>query len=217
VFWHTPALTRDAIESAMTMPRPLWENLEVAWSHVKMLARNLTNYAVGVRLIDDLRGKAATFDYLQPSDLDENHGYQDPATTRDELEIADHERFRSSIKAYREEVTQLDAGNERKVFLDSQPTHLLLDHLQKLEDQGFHVVCLIPPGLMATPEAYELNRRGLLPGFMPYNSPKTYGQLYAPDRHYDRGHVNSKGAEEFSRIFAGDLLQLELGPAGPER
>jgi hypothetical protein len=217
VFWHTPALTRDAIESAMTMPRPLWENLEVAWSHVKMLARNLTNYAVGVRFIDDLRGKATTFDYLQPSDLDENHGYQDPATTRDELEIADHERFRSSIKAYRDEVAQLDAGNERRVSIEKQPKHLLLDHLQWLQDQGFRLVCLIPPGLMATPEAFELNRRGLLPGFMAYNIPKAYGQFYAPDHHYDRGHVNRKGAEEFSRLFAGDLLQLQLGPAGPER
>jgi hypothetical protein len=182
-----------------------------------MLARNLTNYAVGVRFIDDLRGKATTFDYLQPSDLDENHGYQDPATTRDELEIADHERFRSSIKAYRDEVAQLDAGNERRVSIEKQPKHLLLDHLQWLQDQGFRLVCLIPPGLMATPEAFELNRRGLLPGFMAYNIPKAYGQFYAPDHHYDRGHVNRKGAEEFSRLFAGDLLQLQLGPAGPER
>jgi len=220
VFWHTPRLTLDVIEAVYNFGSDPWEQHAEAWLHVKMLARNLTNYAMGGRVLATLRGTSPTFDYLLPSDLEENHGYQDPETTRDELEIKDHERLARTLDSYLEEVALIDPANDlgdpdivRRLRLDKQPKHLLLDQIRKLEGLGKRVICVMPPGLVASPEMRALHERGEIREFLAFNSPGEYPQFYVPGRRYDRGHMNMRGAEEFSRLLARRLL--ELGPDGP--
>jgi hypothetical protein len=217
VHWHTPALTRDVIEATLYINRPLPERLRMCWLHVKMLARNLTSYAQGPRMLASVRGEAPLFDYLLPSDLDGNHGYQDPSTTRDELEIADHERFGRTLKAYAEEVAQIEE-QDRKISkwmrIENQPVHLLLDQVRKLEGLGLRVLCVVPPGLVPTPEMRMLHQRGLLKELLAFNIPSKYPQFYAPDRRYDRGHMNRKGAEEFSRLLADRMHDLTVAGTG---
>src|SRR5690606_37875443 len=103
----------------------------------------------------------------------------------------------------------IDAANRLDEESGGVALAALEAQLEAVRAAGAEAIFITGPGAEATPAAYTLARRGHLPAFFPLNSPNLHSDLYRPELHFERLHLNDAGAAVASRILA-DLLAEHL-------
>ncbi len=214
VFWHSLSQTAQVLRAVWALPDPLADRLAMALTHVNMAGRKFTNYGQGARILLALRGQDGLHDYLQPADLEEGQGYQDPESGHDEGEVEDRQRFLSHVPDFLKLVADVDAGNARKAPYRQAEAALVARQFGWLVERGYRTLSVVPPVVAPSAEVYRMHEDGVIPALIGFNSPAKYPQLYVVEAHYDRGHLSRVGAEAFSHAFAPEFARFLAAPGG---
>jgi hypothetical protein len=212
--WHTPRETLAVLRQVWSEPDyGTAERVRRSGVHLRLLLQRLVNHAQGPAIVAALLGTDDPHAYLEPENL-LAQGYR-------KLDIADgpefvkrRQYFVSHLKEYATRVAQVEAHNR----VDNGSANLAAVRAQRdrLLATGARVLWFVPPTDGGAGEFYALERNGTLPDLLGFNWPSRYGDLYRPDHHFDRGHLNERGAELWSRLFAEKAApRLRAPAAGP--
>ncbi|MGC1310048.1 MAG: hypothetical protein WA885_22700 [Phormidesmis sp.] len=80
--------------------------------------------------------------------------------------------------------------------------HKLLSLIKKSKAKGVHLIFFVPPRLSSYIEAAAIAQALPKENVIEVFDPIKYPELYQPDLSFDKGHLNAKGAEIFTKIFA---------------
>lgn len=203
VHWHTLRNTA-AVLAAVRLAEPSPSAaLAAAARHLKLFLLRASNFGQ----IGEIAAGffADTGDYLEPGDLAERAGYQDPEAVDDPEFHAKVRRFRAQTEEFAKMVAEVEAANRMPVDTARLPFDALERQQERIRATGALLLYVVPAALGGAAEARALRRLGAYPPeFLDYNSPDRFPGFYRVDRRFDRGHLNRRGAEEFSRRLAAD-------------
>jgi hypothetical protein len=122
-----------------------------------------------------------------------------------EPNVGRRDRFLDRLDKFSERVERGRQRNRRKhrarQFEHDNPEPLAAQ-IARLEAAGIQPVFLVEPQYGAGFRFESLVDSGLLPNLLNVDDPRRYPHLFRADRHYDKGHLNQRGANEFSAALA---------------
>lgn len=210
-FWHTPRATRQVLASIQCMDAPLQTKLALVGTHVAACAKKMSNYAQGPRLLGRALGtdRAGIDIDISASLVSEMRGYQPLELLTDKVHTQGREVFLAAADRYAELIGRIPADNAREASLDAYNFAALRDQYRAVEACGAELVQVVMPNRLGSPLFGALERSGHIPVLFHFNRPDSFPELFAVDRHYDAGHLNERGAAEFSRLLARTLADHE--------
>jgi hypothetical protein len=159
--------------------------------HLTLFAKNLGNFGRALDLAQSLgRNNQIQFGELGPK-LD---GYFPQAAQISGEKLADYEQ-----ELAREQATEI--GN---VALDHYADQAYRHFAHQIRSAGATPVFVVTPIYPQRPSTFRGPSPGLL---LVYNNPTLYSDLYRPEARTNEGHLNSTGAERFTRLLAEDFLR----------
>ena len=203
---HTPQATELILRSVWLADIPAAEKRSETLRHLKLLGKNLVSLgrgpaAVRQRWADGSEWQAP--DWLARDRgfqaVEDRPGFQEPPPERDPLR--DREAYRSNALA-------IDARNRGGADLSRYNFTALERQIAAVRAAGVEPIYCLSPMVFASPEAYALGERGDLPNFLGFSLPKSYAQLFRPEKRIDLTHYRREGAVEFSRFLAPHLAEI---------
>ncbi len=87
-------------------------------------------------------------------------------------------------------------------------THLkkAKDLIEKSKQRGVHLIFIIPPDTSARKELIAIKEKLPSKHIIEIANPKKYPKLYQIEFTFDRGHLNKKGANLFTKYVANEIL-----------
>jgi len=212
VHWHSLAETRNVLEAVVTH-RKRHKRWALALAHLRHWGWKLVSYGRGLDIL-------AAACRLEPPD-DEALGHLDRDLGYRALEDEPGEEFERRRRSFREELGDF----ERRVALlrrrEDRPSGLAGYNLAAIARQvelvraaGAEPIYVVPPGIKDMPDPTPLVRAGHVPALLAYHRPSAHPFLYEARWHFDANHLDRRGAERFSRVFARDLAELLAERAG---
>jgi hypothetical protein len=214
IHWHTPVQTLGVLRTIWGYPeRGLRDKLARSGVHLRLMLQRLVNHAQAPIIVATLLGTDDPFAYLQPRDLGERQGFRRLATTDGPEFVTRRRRFLNNIATYEERLALIEPHN--RLAQDPQNLPAVIAQRERLRATGARVVWFVPPSDSGAGEYYALRLDGTLPDLLGFNWPSRFPELYDPQNHFDRGHLNERGAEVWSRLFAEHAEPLLRAPRGP--
>jgi hypothetical protein len=182
------------------------EYLALGWDHLKLWGWRLGNYGAGPRMFLAATGLDGKRDDPYRANFAAQRGFEgldeiDPAMFADRNER--RRRFERNLDGYQLEVDDLRENQfEELVPLPEKHLAMFERQLERIREMGLRVILVIPPGTLRDKEVETMKVRGLLPGVHWFQDPVAHPQLYELDARFDGNHLNTAGAEAFSRLFA---------------
>ena len=213
VFWHALPQTLDVLMAAWRDPVIAQKRWEILRTHLALFLSKLSNYGMGKEILADWQG--STVDVrgrsLSSEALAVGRGFE-PADVQAEEAGAEltPEKIWTDLDFYHERVARITEAGAREgdpEELVRVPMKGLRRQLAAARERGVEVVYVLPPGLEGAPVRWALQRRGDIPGLLDFNRPERYPQLFDVEHRFDPKHLNRRGAEEFSRLLAGEFLE----------
>lgn len=207
--WHSWRQTRNAIGFLWREPLPLREKWEKSWGHFRLGARHWGAYGRGPELVRRETG----VEHFSAADLGPGQGFQ----ALDELESQQGRRrkFAGESALWRRRLSvlaaepRLDELPPKEVVRERLPARFFVPATEEqvafLRRHGIEPIYVVPPRTLPTRSARLLRRGEYLPSLLLYDDPERLPELYAREGFFDLNHLNRRGAETFSRRFAGDL------------
>jgi hypothetical protein len=209
VQWHTPGETLAVLESIRCAPLSLRRKLELALTHLELLARNLTNLgrggAVLARLLERPPERAARARLLELVHARQGYFGLEEASGRPHAE-AMGELLRDPTP-YLAAVERIDRQNALPVELDEINLGVYRRQFRKAGEHGIELIHFTTPGYEGSPERIRLHELGIVPTLFHFNDPRRWPELFRIEERYDLGHLNDAGARRFSRLFAAAILE----------
>jgi hypothetical protein len=218
LYWHTPEMTRDALQACLQVPKPAgpkdWRRRSAQY-HAELFLRNMTGEGQGEYMARDWLG--LDVDDILPTreQLAELHGFTDLDVINTEEWDAHRARFESSLESYTQRVVALTAGNAAPIALEGHYSIPWFEQqIARAVEAGVEPIFYYAPRLAPAPLPYRLHEAGVLPVFFGYNQPERFPELYRLESHFDENHLSRRGAELFSALIAGDFAEHLDASAG---
>jgi hypothetical protein len=205
VNWHTPAITLAVCRAVLAGEHAPLEKLRRLGDHLTHLVYRLGSLGTGTTAVSYLLG-----DRRQAGQRRRWNGLvllEDDPRLVQQLEER-RAAFLADLPGYEERVAALvppvPAGEP------PAPLRALLERLvARVRAAGVEPVFVIPPPSDARLEGMvQAARAGVLPNLLAYNRPQDYPEFYAVQSSLDGYHLNSVGAERFTRQLAADFAAL---------
>ena len=207
--WHNVEHTRIALECLTNIPAPAqgedwrWRSAQL---HGELFLRNLTSALQGPRIAGKLTGSDTEEIKPTPEELERLSGYVDLDVIDEAEWDRRRERFLSEPDAYIARVKAIGPGNKQPLDVNRHANlPRLREQIAAIQDTGAKAVYYTAPRAAAMPMSHRLGEAGIFPAFFGYNRPGKYPELYMPEAHFDPNHLNRKGAETFTSLFANDF------------
>ena len=214
-YWHdwmrTRAVLRQLIDADLRHIKPLKKRKKDKWrtwmaelgewtgivlEHGRLLVQRTTNLGRGAALLRHITGRRPTTDPLVP--LGPGRDGFIPSAAETVVRGA-------AATAYEAQIAALKSGESRKRTLDRVPQENLERMLARIRAQGAQPILFIAPshaGLTLYP------RRAVAPLF-DFSDPLKWPELFETRYRADAGHLNTAGAEVFTRVLADKFFALE--------
>lgn len=213
VLWHTPVVTLAVLRAIVPLPLSLFEKLDQALTHLELLGWRTANYGCGEgwleRFRERLAGDAQRAERDARVEAGAGHEGLEEASGRARAKgfeevLEDPAPFEARMAAIVEENAMAD-------FLDELAVELYHDLEALARDHGVTLIWFTPPGHEGTPERLRLAEAGVLPRFLHLNDPERFPELFQIDHRFDKGHMNRRGADRLSELFARGVLPFLEG------
>jgi hypothetical protein len=210
VHWHSPAETLMVLRAIRRLPVSTWRKLALASTHLQLLGWRTANYGKGEEILERFRAnpRRARRRAEALAEIRAGGGHQglEDATgreTSDELEA-----FLVDPTPFEERIAAIAAENALPVPLEEVETALHRRQLAAAAAHGVRLVYFVPPGYEGSPERRALHAAGVIPALFDFNDPARYPELFRLDHRFDKGHLNRRGVERFSALFAEAVRDL---------
>jgi hypothetical protein len=204
VHWHTLENTFSAMKTVWLQPISRSEKYVQLLEHANRWLKRTTNYARGLQRIAQLIALPQ-----QTTTLKRQHGFV--STDQERGPYFDNRRA-TFLEKYRDislqQIDQIDAKNREAGSLESFPLATLLKQHNKLERAGLVPIYVLPNVRWGTPGLHLLKSHGHLERLLIFNLRSRYPELYVEEHYFDRGHLNGKGAQHFTRLMAQEFGKL---------
>lgn len=205
--WHTAIQTRHVLEALWVGDGGLRERLWDSWLHLRLWLKRASAFGQGKRNLQQWLGRVE-LPVMGEEELARQRGYQALESVSTEEVRKRRQAFLRSRASFPARVDALVEGNREGFDLDSYPLRALAEQVALVRAAGAELIYLVPPGMDPTPQASALEAAGRLPALLVFDDPLRYPGLYRFESRFD-GHLTRPAAEEFSRILARALLELE--------
>lgn len=204
VNWHTLSNSLSAIQTVWLQPISDAEKWDQTLCHSSHWLSRLANYGRGLQRITQLVWLAE-----QTETMNRQNGHV--STDQERGRYFDRRRT-TFLKKYRDislkQISEIDATNAQAGSLDTFSLDALLEQRRKLLDAGLVPVYVLPNVRWGTPNLHLLQSEGHLDKMLIFNQRSKYPGLYVEEHYFDRGHLNGKGAEIFTKLMAAELGPL---------
>lgn len=194
VYWHDVQHTGMAWRLVAESPLPFTEKIGLFAAQTQEFVQNMTNSGRVAEWIEQ-----RYFPVKKKSDTSwiARRGFDpEPATEWSESARVEYQRQIAAFQQARQE-TPMRPG------LAAAMKKLA----REVEQAGAKPVFCVPPTVRPN-EHFEAPSSSLLaPGFA-FDDPARLPRLYLPELHYDPGHLNAQGADEFTRLLADRLAAM---------
>lgn len=205
LYWHDWKRTRVIIRKILNLDvheqwkrklRLLREWHETIVLHFMLFAKNFGNFGRAL----DLAGSFVGGNQIQSDDLGPKlDGYAPMA-----VQISGEKE-----SAYEKELAREEAAHIGNVVLDHYADQAYRHYARQIRSAGATPVFIVTPVYPRLPSQFPGPSPGLL---LAYNYPTIYLDLYRSEARIDEEHLNSTGAEKFSRLLAEDFLRTTRQP-----
>jgi hypothetical protein len=113
------------------------------------------------------------------------------------------------VSSYEKELARTQAAPGGDVVLDPYADRAYRHFAQQIRNAGAMAVFIVTPIYPQAPSKFPGPAPGLV---LSYNNPARYPEMYRPEARTNQGHLNSTGAEQFSRLLAEDFLKNAQQP-----
>jgi hypothetical protein len=198
-YWHDGRVTVEVLRAIAESGAPRGKKGKDVASHLEAYARR--SLAVG-------RGPAMLGAYRAPADalgprvdgfvsLD-SEGSGGFALRRGMFEAIEGDRLDEKVAALRE-VAGAEARSDGVGAVDREALVRVVDRVRR---HGARPVLLVPPCLAPRDDLIRMATDELGLEVLVFNDPDAYPSLYGVDLRFDVGHLNERGALEFTRMLA---------------
>jgi hypothetical protein len=210
IAWHDLRGLLAALQLVSVEHSGWREALGVAADHLRCFTWNRSNYAQGQRLLRGLMGDLPG--PLTPAAIAAGAGYQALEDSRDPSVIlrgvafaggADSEAAGRLVRAT-EELRMALARRSNSRLRETPEGQRLLEQWAEAQARGIPFSWLVAPSLKPFRLARALRPRGL--EFLAYNDPDRHPELFAPEAHFDKNHLDRQAARAFTRLLAEDTV-----------
>ena len=105
---------------------------------------------------------------------------------------------------YEKELARARLAPGGDVVLDPYADRAYRHFAQQIQSAGASPVFIVTPIYPQAPSKFPGPAPGLV---LSYNNPARYPEMYRPEARTNEGHLNSTGAEQFTRLLAEDFLK----------
>ncbi|NEO70512.1 hypothetical protein [Moorena sp. SIO3H5] len=222
IYWHTPKQTIIALRLILESRKPLQLKFYSAYGNLKSLLNRilwmgrLSNFwqekILGFNLVELIKKPQSRL-------LIKKLGYY--STDWDKLFILGKQKFQNHLDVYYNKVDrEIDKLKERNTasidFYKNHSLKVLKNMCDRIEEQGIKPIIFISP-IVGFDEltAIELYKRRNTSIVFALNNPEAFPTLYQVDSRWDFGHLNDRGAREFTRSMAEQFAKyLETQKSG---
>ena len=180
---------------------PRWD---AALRHLKLCGMNIGNIGRGPSALTQTLARDP--DWVAPEWLAVDRGFE---------AVEDRPGFREPTPrpfadeaAYRATALEFDAKNRAGADLSTYNYAALRRQVEVIRDAGVEPIYCVSPMLHALPRILALDEEGELPNLLAFHLPKSFANLFAPEKRIDLTHLRREGAHEFSRFLAPRLAEV---------
>lgn len=212
VRWHSLSETWRALQTIGKSDQEVADKFEAANVNVVAMLKHYTNYGEGVRwFVGRNRVRAARLEAVM--------AYADGFAAFDQETASFYaERRREFLERdldiFREQILRIDEINHESAELTHFNVSSIEAQQQELERAGIEVVYVIPNLRWGTPDLNQLGTDGIVKQLWTFNHPSRFPELYIEEHYFDRGHLNRRGSEEFSRVLAERYVRWKSNADG---
>jgi hypothetical protein len=200
LYWHDWERTRLVLRKTLKLDandgwkrklRTIRRGRDRIALHAGLFARNFSNVGRASDLAESLVGS-------NQIELDELGPKQDgyfPQTAQISGE---------KLSDYEKELAREQADHLGNVAVDHHAAQAYRHFARQIRSAGATLIFIVTPIYPQMPSKFPGPPPGLL---LSYNNPTLYAGFYRPEARTSEGHLNSTGAEEFTRLLAGDFLK----------
>ncbi len=207
VNWHTPRQVARMLRRLVYLDEPWRDRVELAWMHLRNGWLRATSYGQGRRIVRSLLGHREPQPLTQ-EEIDRERGFQ----AAEEVDTTEarirRERFAENAEeGLPQRVRHLVKRNRIVDDLSHYDFGALEAQLDVVRAAGAEPRYFVPPAMHPTQWVAPLAEGGHLPNDPPvFNDPQRHPQLFTLETRWD-SHLNRRGAEVFSRIFANTMAR----------
>lgn len=207
VQWHTPRETRNVLACLRRVRLPLARKLQLARAHLELLGRNLCNLGRGPEILAHW-GSAPGPAHLPGKRWErgiEREGFEGNDLIKGGELSPRMEAYRLDPELYQAELARVVRENALPVRLEEVELEIYREQQRAAAQHGVELVYITTPTQEGNPEVLRLHELGHVTTLFHFNDPERYPELFQLDHRFDRGHVNERGAQRFSSLFAQAL------------
>ncbi len=193
--------------------RAVWAPLAEFWEHLQLFGINMSNMGRGASWMEQMMHPERTeinWDNLGPKGPD-GDGFAEIKDTKRNVRLKidepDRELFEKRMAERRERPARSDYASDI-----SQDAIWAIIH--KIEATGATPVLIVPP-TTAQKNFYPRSRDGKTPIVFDFSEMKRYSELYDEKYRLDTDHLNTPGAELFTRLLVERFAEVAKDKATP--
>jgi hypothetical protein len=199
--WHTLEETLLACKYLVASRQPSSEKIDKVSAHARALVMNLLGSG---RIAEHARYEMGTDRLLGSTDLFydlEEEGYRSLDSETDASYIERAQSFREKI---REGVVFKGHNKRGKYTAEAYRAHMFARIVDVAEGHGARVAFFDPPRITAQPRTFEVENVPS-PLIFDFEDAQRFPSLYDMSLWFDQSHLNRRGSEELTALFAREL------------
>lgn len=220
IAWHDATATRRAARIVWGGPLPIGDRLNLVGRHVRAFAERTSSFGLGPQVasialglpdaehaaIAAVAGPGRGFIAFEGGDFGEEE------EERREDFVRRTDEYESRVEAIRgggRGTRRRHGGGAERPDLE-----MLREQVAAVRAAGAEPVYVVGPEVKLRPRI-AADAPGVVPAFLAFDDPAAHAELYATEHRFDANHLNARGAEVFTRIFA-DAFADEIARRAPD-
>jgi len=210
VMWHTPQETAMVLRQVWLLPVSPLKKVEHVFEHLRILARNLSNYGLGPEIKRGLRGVRVDHDWLV-----ETGGYRTWESTHPREPVHSAPLLPIAEALGEDGLLELEAPDALATHSDLSGLNVgfYAAQYEAATACGVRLVHLTLPGSMVSSERPLLHRLGVIRELWDFNRPEAYPELFRVAHRWDEEHLNSAGVALLTDLLVQRIAELVTTPA----
>jgi hypothetical protein len=212
-YWHDPERTIEVARAVLARDASYGTKAKELANHTEAFGRRLLNVGWGRYYLDALLETKPSQEESRVALGPNRDGFlaldEETANVygvRSEFFAAiEIDRFEEKRAELVRALESGSPGEERAYEFEERALHKVLTLVRRA---GARPVLVVPPCLEPRTALIELARGRIDADLLIFNNPTTFARLYDPDLRFDMGHLNGRGAAEFTRILAEHVAAL---------